>query len=72
MTVKDLRDLLAQMPDDALVILAEDPEGNGYGPLESVVEGAYNPITTYSGDFWSAPTAPRMFPINAVCLTPVN
>lgn len=36
MNVKELRDLLAKLPDDLPVILQSDPEGNGY----HIVRGA--------------------------------
>lgn len=74
MTVADLRAALADLPDDHLVILAKDSEGNQFGPLseEGVGVGAYHATTTWYGDFWATADAPRAFPINAVCLWPVN
>ena len=33
MTVKELKKALKNYPDDMLVILQQDPEGNGYSPL---------------------------------------
>lgn len=33
MTVKELREALAELPDDMPVILQKDSEGNGYSPL---------------------------------------
>jgi len=39
MKVKQLKDLLADMPDDALVVLSQDSEGNGFSPLGSYDKG---------------------------------
>lgn len=33
MTVKELKALLAQLPEEALVVLARDAEGNGFSPV---------------------------------------
>ena len=51
MTVKELRDALATMPDDLLVILQRDGEGNGYSPIAGADgdNNAYVADTTYSG-----------------------
>jgi hypothetical protein len=38
MTVKDLKDTLVGLPDDMLVFMAEDEEGNGYCPMEDFTE----------------------------------
>lgn len=32
-TVRALREALAELPDENLVVLAKDPEGNGFSPL---------------------------------------
>ncbi len=42
MKVKQLKEILSEMPDDALVVLAEDAEGNGFSPL-----GSYNTDMKY-------------------------
>lgn len=39
MTVAELRAKLLNVPDDALVILSRDTEGNGFSTLEEVVTG---------------------------------
>ena len=61
-TVKDLREFLAKMPDDMEVILQKDAEGNGYSPLSGADPNAvYIPDSTYSGEVynmgWSASDA---------------
>jgi hypothetical protein len=35
MKVNDLKKILEQMPDDALVVLAQDAEGNAFSPVAS-------------------------------------
>ncbi len=52
MTVKDLRDALAGLPDDMLVICQKDGEGNGYSPLAGAdgENNSYVADTTWSGD----------------------
>jgi hypothetical protein len=40
LTVKQLKALLAQMPDDTLVVLASDAEGNAFSPVGGYTETA--------------------------------
>lgn len=59
MNVKELREALANLPDDMEVILQKDAEGNGYSPLEGAdAEAIYLAETTWSGecyaDSWTA------------------
>jgi hypothetical protein len=42
MRVKQLKELLSDMPDDALVVLSQDSEGNGFSPV-----GSYNKSMNY-------------------------
>lgn len=54
MKVKDLIEALSSLDQDAEVILAKDPEGNGYSPLSRVdSEAVYVPITTWHGEVYS-------------------
>lgn len=85
-TVAQLRAALANFPDDAYVVLAKDPEGNGYSPLSinsddtpSVEAVWYLPECTWAGEV--APIGPdgdgdihepRPGDLIAVCLDPVN
>lgn len=46
MNVKDLREALAAMPDDMLVVVQKDSEGNGYSPLR----GADGDNNSYAAD----------------------
>lgn len=52
LTIKELKAQLADLPDDMLVILQKDAEGNGYSPLEDVdgYNNVYVPDSTWSGD----------------------
>jgi len=49
--VKDLKDLLEGLPDDMMVVLSSDGEGNSFSPLSGYWdEGYYIPDSTWSGD----------------------
>lgn len=52
MTVKDLREELAGLPDEMIVVMAKDGEGNGFSPLADVdgENKAYQADTTWSGE----------------------
>lgn len=43
-TVADLRDILADMPDEAVVVMADEAGGDGCSPLADVEEAWYFPI----------------------------
>lgn len=54
MTVKELKEVIANLPDEMKVILQKDSEGNGYSPLAGADnETVYIPESTYSGDVYS-------------------
>jgi hypothetical protein len=36
MTVKELKEAIANLPDDMGLVLQIDPEGNGYSPVEGI------------------------------------
>jgi hypothetical protein len=50
MTKKELIELLIDIPDEFIVILASDGEGNGYSPLADYNMGLYIPDSAYSGE----------------------
>lgn len=53
MTVKQLKEAIANLPDDMEVIMQRDSEGNGYSPLSCVdTEAVYLSDTTWSGDVY--------------------
>lgn len=51
MTVKELREELANLPDDLELVLQIDPEGNGYNPVRGIDP---NGIETDDGDVFDA------------------
>lgn len=55
MTVKELRDLLQDLPDDMLVVMASDAEGNGHSPLADAAVAMYVANSTWSGDVYLTP-----------------
>lgn len=50
MRVKDLREAITGLPDDLLVVMSKDGEGNGFSPLSDWGQGRYLPETTWSGE----------------------
>jgi len=52
MTLAELRAALdaLNLPDDTIVILAKDAEGNGHSPLVEAEHAMYLADTTWSGD----------------------
>jgi len=55
MTVRELREALAGLPDDMLVVMSRDAEGNGYSPLVETSESMYVAETTWSGEVYPTP-----------------
>lgn len=76
LTVQDVKNLLATLPDDALVLLSKDEAGNGFSPACSYSTGTYvsgekpwQPGMLYDeGD--SVPGSPRAK--KAIALWPMN
>lgn len=53
-TVKELRELLADLPEDMQVVMSKDGEGNSYSPLSDGSSNyIYVPECTWSGDVYS-------------------
>lgn len=50
MTVAQLREALADLPDDMPVVMSKDAEGNGFSPLDGTGRSHYYPESTWSGD----------------------
>ncbi len=54
MTVKKLKEVIANLPDEMEVVLQKDSEGNGYSPLAGADPNAvYVAETTWSGYVYS-------------------
>ena len=71
MTVKHLKTILANQPDDRLVVISRDPEGNSYSPCEmaAFTVGHYSERDL---DFISAAEdEDEAGPTNALCLWPL-
>lgn len=59
MNVKELKEAIADLPDDMEVILQKDGEGNGYSPLADIdSEAIYIPESTWSGEVVSTTCTP--------------
>jgi hypothetical protein len=73
-TVDELRESIADLPGDLIVVMSKDAEGNGFSPLAEVEPATrYAADSEYSGecphpDDWDDhPEA-----VEAVCLWPTN
>jgi len=49
MTKRELIEALAGVPDDTLVVLSSDAEGNSHSPLSGVYDSHYVADTSWSG-----------------------
>ena len=67
MKVKDLKKVLEDLPDDLLVIMSKDGEGNGFSPLSDIGVYLYKENNSWSGEIDSESEKK-----NCVCLWPVN
>lgn len=77
-TVKQLREFLAgeAIPDDTIVVLAKDAEGNDFSPMPDDMGwslGSYVAYSTWSGEFYDGVTHddPARV-VRALCLWPTN
>jgi hypothetical protein len=70
-TVKELREFLARFPDNALVVMFSDGEGNGVSPLSEAYRGRYQAENGWSGVFATDSDDERDGEI-AVAFTPIN
>lgn len=60
--MKQLKEVIKNLPDDMEIIMQKDAEGNGYSPLEGIdSDCVYVPESSYSGSVyrtrWSAEEA---------------
>ena len=54
MNIKELKELIRELPDDMEVILQKDAEGNGFSPLADLDSDCiYIPDSTWSGVVYS-------------------
>lgn len=52
MTKKELLAALEGVPDETLIVLSKDGEGNGYSPLADAESAFYLADSTWSGDVY--------------------
>lgn len=52
MTVKELIEELKTAPQESIVVMSSDAEGNSYSPLAMSWEAVYVPDSTWSGDVY--------------------
>lgn len=57
MTLAELRAQLdaLNLPDNTLVVIARDAEGNGYSPIATVDDHLYDAESPYSGQMYVTP-----------------
>lgn len=74
MTVRELRALLSDQPDDRPVVLAKDAEGNDFSPLSDWGEGYYTARSTWGGNVCNLnePEERGENAVHALVLWPVN
>jgi hypothetical protein len=54
MNIKELKEMITDLPDEMEVILQKDAEGNGYSPLHGGdTDAVYEADSTWSGDVYS-------------------
>jgi hypothetical protein len=73
MTIKDLAALLATLPQDALVVVASDSEGNGFSPFYKLTTGRYVEYSSGESEFHESgdrDDAEDEDAVEAVCVWP--
>lgn len=68
MKVKQLKELLTDVDDEKIIVMASDPEGNSFSPLADFSIGTYKPENSYSGEFDGESNEKN----NAICLWSIN
>lgn len=53
LTVGELKEQLKDVPDDAIVVLSSDSEGNNYSPLADGYTSYYEPECTWMGTVYN-------------------
>jgi hypothetical protein len=73
MNVGQLREALKDMPDEFIVVLAKDAEGNNFSPLSDPEDAYYRAETTWYGEYYgNLEDAEDVGAEPAVFLWPVN
>lgn len=71
MTIRELKENIKNEPDDKLVILSKDAEGNNFSPLVQVSNSFYVPITNWYGELSQNKDGIDK-PVPCLCLWPTN
>ena len=69
LTVGDLREQIADLPDSLIIVLAKDAEGNDYSPLGCMGTNRYRPHNSWSGN---VSKHPHKDSVPALVLEPIN
>jgi len=73
MKIKELIEALSLFPQEREVIMARDPEGNGYSPLSDIDRCLYLPETSYSGEIFDEQDKTEFEDaVPAIVLWPIN
>ena len=72
MKVSELINLLKTLPQDHIVVMSSDGEGNSFSPFADIGLGEYTPDSTWGGDFASDNNDDPNYKENAVALWPTN
>lgn len=73
MKVKELKEILKDVPDDYEVVMSRDGEGNGFSPLADFGLEMYVPDSTWSGEIFSDEDGRNVeFKENSIVLWPTN
>lgn len=76
MTVGQLREQLEQLPEELIIVMSKDAEGNGYSPLSSVERALYSAESNWSGEVHDEedPEDVDLWPdtVRCIVLGPVN
>ena len=71
----ELITILQSLPQDALVVLSKDAEGNFYSPMDDATVGMYEHGENGCGEFYDSDEEPDGVPdgsVRAICLWPIG
>ena len=61
MNVKELKEELDKLPDDMMIVMSSDGEGNKHSPLSDIGLAWYEAHTTWYGDCYNLDEDPEEF-----------
>lgn len=71
MIVSDFIDVLKKMPQDSIIIMSKDAEGDNYSPLYDIEQGSYLKENSWSGEVFFSKEKPKNTE-SCVVLWPTN